>query len=92
MNSAFLKNLVSLADEFESYRVDAEQLYTLSEQMEGGSRDKLRDLALIFAAYEGKLTESGVDRRSRVRCMVEKLSESGYVKDKDIFIDGISYY
>ena len=92
MNSAFLKNLVSLADEFESYRVDAEQLYTLSEQMEGGSRDKLRDLALIFAAYEGKLTESGVDRRSRVRCMVEKLSESGYVKDKDIFIDGISYF
>ena len=92
MNSAFLKNLVSLADEFESYQVDAEQLHVLAEQMEPASRDKIRDLALIFAAYEGKLTVSGMDRRSRVRCMAERLSESGYVKDKDIFIDGISYF
>ena len=92
MNSSFLKNLVSLADEFQSYCVTAEQIYALSEQMEGNSRNKLRDLAVIIGGYEAKLTGTGIDRRSPVCRMAEKLSDSGYVRDKDIFIDGISYF
>ena len=92
LKSAFLTGLVSLADEFRSYRVTPELLLQQAEYVGGETEKKLRDLALIIGWYEVKLTEGGMDARDRVTRMAERLEESGYVCGKDVFLDGFSYF
>lgn len=92
LKSAFLSGLVSLADEFRSYRVTPEMLLQQAESAEGETGKKLRDLALIIGMYEAKLAQGDMDERDRVTRMAEKLEESGYVQGKDVFFDGISYF
>ena len=53
--------------------------------------DKLRDLALLYAAYDGKLHAEGVDARSRLQKLRDRLAESDYLRGKDVYLDGFSY-
>lgn len=92
LKSAFLADLVSLADEFRSYCVTPEALIARAEEIGGNTGLKLYDLALITGTYEAKLFHDHADARDRVSRMAEKLEESGYVQDKDIFLDGFSYF
>ena len=92
LKSAFLSSLVSLADEFRSYRVTAEMLEQQAKEAGGETEKKLRDLALIIGVYEGKLANGNMDARDRVTRMAEKLEESGFMQGKDLFFDGISYF
>ena len=88
----FLAELVSLCDELQAFGVQPEQLADASESMEGTSREKLRDLSLIYAAYLHRLTREGADRRDLITRLAEQLEESGYVAGKDVFLDGFSYF
>lgn len=92
LKSAFLEGLVSLADEFRSYRVTAQMLEEQANAAGGEMGKKLRDLALIIGLYEAKLTNSTMDARDRVTRMAEKLEESRFMQGKDVFFDGISYF
>lgn len=92
LKSAFLSSLVSLADEFRSYRVTPEMLEQQALEAGGETEKKLRDLALIIGVYEGKLANGSMDARDRVTRMAERLEESGFMQGKDLFFDGISYF
>ncbi len=89
---AFLENLVSLTDEFHNYAVSPEAFSREAESVEGAAGEKLRDIALIYGTYEGKLCNTISDKRDRLTKLAENLPKSHYVDGKDVYIDGFSYF
>nr|WP_325211330.1 PD-(D/E)XK nuclease family protein [uncultured Oscillibacter sp.] len=90
--SAFLRRLLDLFDELRCYEVSPELLYEQSQAVPGATRDKLRDLSLIYAAYEARLFRPGLDARDRMTKLCDSLEVSGYALDKDVYIDGFTYF
>ena len=90
--AAFLESLLAVMEELQAYAVSPEQLAQSVEQIEGESGDKLRDLALIYGIYLGKLHAPGRDARDFLEKLEENLEASGYVDGKDVFLDGFSYF
>ncbi|WP_303437341.1 PD-(D/E)XK nuclease family protein [uncultured Oscillibacter sp.] len=90
--SAFLQQLLDLFDELRCYEVTPEVLYEQSLEIGGATRDKLRDLSLLYGAYEARLHRPGLDARDRMSKLCDHLEDSGYAGGKDIFIDGFTYF
>ena len=90
--SAFLHQLTTLADEFYAYQIAPETLYRHVADMEGAMGDKLRDVALIFAAYDARLRNGETDVRSRVQKLCDSLPQSHYLDGKDLYLDGFSFF
>ena len=84
--------MLALFDELRSYEVTPEILYQQAQDIDGATHDKLTDLSLLYAAYEARLRRPGLDARDRMTKLCDHLEESGYVRDKDIFIDGFTYF
>jgi len=91
-NAAFLKDVLALFDELGSYRVTPEILFEKARDISGATRDKLRDLSLLFGAYQSRLCRPGVDARDRMSKLCDHLEESGYIDGKDLFLDGFTYF
>ena len=79
-------------EELQAYAVSPEQLSESVAQIEGESGDKLRDLSLIYGIYLSKLHAPGHDARDVLEKLEENLEASGYIDNKDIFLDGFSYF
>ena len=90
--AAFLQQMLDLFDELRCYEVSPVLLAEKAEEVGGATQEKLRDLSLLYGAYEARLDRPGLDRRDRMSKLCDKLEESGYVRDKEIFIDGFSYF
>lgn len=90
--SAFLRQLLDLFDELRCYEVSPQDLFDQSREIIGPARDKLHDLSLVYAAYEARLHRPGLDARDRMTKLCDHLAESQYVQDKDLFLDGFSYF
>ena len=90
--SAFLHQLTTLADEFYAYQIAPETLYHHVADMEGAMGDKLRDVAMIFAAYDAKLRHGGTDTRSRLQKLCDSLPHAHYLDGKDLYLDGFSFF
>lgn len=90
--SAFLQQLLALFDELRSYELSPETLYAQSQAITGATRGKLRDLSLLYAAYEARLRRPGLDARDRMTKLCDSLEASGYALDKDVYIDGFTYF
>lgn len=60
--AAFLQQMLDLFDELRCYEVTPRTLYDASEEMEGATRNKLRDLSLLYGAYEARLQRAGPGR------------------------------
>ncbi|NLU24688.1 MAG: ATP-dependent nuclease subunit B [Clostridiales bacterium] len=90
--AAFLQQMVDLMEEFASYEVLPETLYTHVEGVEGATGDKLRDLALIYAVYDGKLHTEVQDARGFMQKLRDNLAASRYIEGKDVYVDGFSYF
>ena len=90
--SAFLESLLAVIEELIAYAVDPQTLAEKVEHIEGESGEKLRDIALIYGVYLGKLHCDGRDARDRLQKLEENLERSGYVDGKEIFLDGFSYF
>lgn len=88
--AAFLQQMLDLFDELRCYDVSPELLYEKAQEMSGATRDKLRDVGLVYGAYEARLQQAGICDRMTKLC--ENLRDSGYVDGKDILIDGFSYF
>jgi len=90
--AAFLQQMLDLFDELRCYEVTPVRLAETAEGIEGATRDKLRDLSILYGAYEERLNRPGLDRRDRMSKLRDHLEESGYAVGKDIFIDGFTYF
>ncbi len=90
--SAFLQQLLELFDELRCYEVSPEVLYAQSQEITGATRDKLRDLSLLYGAYEARLRRPGLDARDRMTKLCDNLEDSRYCAGKDIYIDGFTYF
>ena len=90
--SAFLQQLLDLFDELRSYDVTPELLAEQAAAITGATHDKLRDLSLLYGAYETRLRRPGLDARDRMTKLCDHLEESRYVEGKDVFLDGFTYF
>ncbi|MCI8398853.1 MAG: ATP-dependent nuclease subunit B [Oscillibacter sp.] len=90
--AAFLQQLLDLFDELRCYEVTPQVLYEQSQAITGATRDKLRDLSLLYGAYEARLLRPGLDARDRITKLCDHLEESCYAVDKDVFLDGFTYF
>lgn len=90
--SAFLQQLLDLFDELRCYEVTPELLYEKARDITGATHDKLRDLSLLYGAYEARLCRPDLDARDRMTKLCDSLEASGYTCGKDIFIDGFTYF
>lgn len=90
--SSFLRQLVELMDEFYAYEVSPETLLQQVGEIEEGSVDKLCDIALLFTAYDAKLHADGFDARSRIQKLRDNISQSTYLCDTDVYLDGFSFF
>ena len=90
--SAFLRQLISLLDELRCYEVTPRLLWEKAEEISGATHEKLRDLSLIYGAYEARLQRPGLDARDRMTRLCDSLEESRYILGKDVYIDGFTYF
>ena len=88
----FLRELVTLCDELTACRVRPEDLGEAVPVLEGLSGEKVRDLALIYAAYLARLHQPEADHRDLMEKLLERLEESGYAAGKDVYLDGFTYF
>ena len=89
----FLSGLVELAEEFQAYCVQPEELAKLAEENDGSvTGQKLWDLSLIYSAYRRLLCRDGSDRRDVLDKLEERLEDSGYLDGKDVWLDGFTYF
>ncbi len=89
---AFLRELVALADEFYAYKIPPALLLQQVQDIPGAAGDKLRSTALLFAAYDARLHGDGHDSRSKVQKLCDAMPDSDYLRGKDLYIDGFSYF
>ncbi|MCI6255119.1 MAG: exodeoxyribonuclease V subunit gamma [Clostridiales bacterium] len=87
---AFLSGLLSTVDELKSCRVTPAQLWDAGEETGGGEGDKLRDISLIFGAYEALTARQGADPRDRLTQLVTTLEGSGWARGMDFYLDGFT--
>lgn len=90
--AAFLRGFIDLVEELERYCVTPEQLMEQAVEAGGEVGDKFRDIALIYAAYMGRLSRDGVDLTDDMEKLNRKLRESDYLDGKDVYIDGFSHF
>ncbi len=90
--ATFLRQLTDLMEEFYAYEIGPQALYGQVAELPGAMGDKLRDIALLYAAYDAKLHNGEVDARSRLQKLREKLADSDYLRDCDVYVDGFSYF
>ena len=90
--AVFLEQLVSLADELYAYEIPPQELYARVQDADGQEGDKLRDVALLYAAYDARLRAGGRDARSRAQKLRDALPHSSYLRGKDVYFDGFSYF
>ena len=90
--AAFLTGMLDLFDEFQSFAVSPEDLSRRGEELTGATGEKLRDLSLLYAAYQARLQRPGLDARDRMSKLCDHLEESHIAEGVDFFLDGFSYF
>ena len=86
----FLNSLLATMDELKACCVDGGQLIRVGEETEGLDGQKLRDLGLIFGAYEAMTARGSMDPRDRLTRLAEKLKGYRYFQDTDVYLDGFT--
>ena len=81
----FLSGLIDMVEEIKTCSVSYEKLLCIDE---GTLGEKLHDLALIAAAYDGEFANGRLDPADRLHLATERAKETGFFKGKKIWIDG----
>ncbi len=77
-------------DELKTCCITPEQLWTAGEESGGGEGDKLRDLSLIYGAYEAMTARQGADPRDRLTRLAEALTREDWAVGKDFYLDAFT--
>lgn len=86
----FLGSLLTTMDELKSCCVTGEHLTQVGEEAEGLDGEKLRDLGLIFGAYEAMTARGAIDPRDRLTRLADKLKGTPFFQGKDVYLDGFT--
>lgn len=88
--SSFLTSLIATADECKSYRVAPEQLLEAAQTIGGLEGDKLRDLGLIFGAYDALTARIAADPRDRLTRLAEAMAACGWPSGYGVWVDSFT--
>ena len=87
---AFLTSLLATADELKSCCVPPETLIRAGEEALCPEGDKLKDLGLIFGAYEALTARTALDPRDRLTRAAYKLRACRWGEGIDFWLDGFT--
>lgn len=88
--NAFLQGLLDTLDECKSYCLSPQTLAEKGAEAGGATGDKLRDLSLIFNAYDALCQKLGADPRDRLTRLAQALSDCGWGAGMDVYLDGFT--
>ena len=90
----FIDKLSAMLAELYQYEIRPESLQYASGQVIGdeGLRLKLHDLSIILAAYGSYLTEHQFSGDDTLDLLAERMGESAFVKNAEIWIDGFTSF
>ncbi len=87
---AFLTGLLATLDECKQYQVTPAALAGAGEETGGREGEKLRDLGLIFGAYDALAARTAADPRDRLTRLAEGLKMGAYAGGMDVYVDGFT--
>ncbi len=87
--TAMQESLLAAIDELKTACVAPEALDDCAEQRHDGLGDKLRDMALIYSAYEAVCAQTALDPMDRLSLLADCLPKSSFASRR-IFIDGFT--
>lgn len=87
---AFLTGLLATVDECRSYRVAPESLISAGEELGGRQGDKLRDLGLIYAAYQALESQGAADPRGRLDRLAVQLQDTRWGAGMAFYVYGFT--
>ncbi|MBD5119087.1 MAG: ATP-dependent nuclease subunit B [Clostridiales bacterium] len=87
---AFLTGLLATVDECRSYRVEPEALIAAGEELGGRQGDKLRDLGLIYAAYQTMEQAGAADPRGRLDRLAQQLQDTRWGAGMAFYVYGFT--
>ncbi|WP_026582427.1 helicase-exonuclease AddAB subunit AddB [Bacillus sp. J33] len=92
--NGFIQQIEQMMTEFKRYCVNPNELAERQNQLAAGGKsskalqDKLHDLELIFKNFEESLFGKYTDSEDYFRLLTEKASQSQYLKNAEVYIDG----
>ncbi len=89
-HAGFLTSLIATADECKSNCISSDLLLEAGTAEETSSGQRLRELGLIFGAYDALTAQRAEDPRDRLTRLADTLQGSGYFKGKRIYLDGFT--
>lgn len=90
IRTELLEKLLDTVKEFKTLRITADALESLAERLSPPLSDKLRDLSLIFLAYDSLLNTYGADREDRLTRLADKIFDSTVGDAGHVFFDGFN--
>lgn len=87
---AFLSGLLASLDECKSYQVSPEALFRAGTALEGVQGNKLRDMGLIFSAYDALTGRTAADPRDTLTRLAADLDRSRWAEGKSFWIWGFT--
>lgn len=88
--ASFLSSLIATADECKSHCISPELLLEAAGSAEESAGQRLRELGLIFAAYDALVADRAEDPRDRLTRLAGTLKGSHYLSGKEIYLDGFT--
>ena len=90
LRTEILEKLLTAVKEFKSLNISPDLLNQTAERTESPLSDKLRDLALIFSAYDALLRERGYDSADRLTLLANMIEDSTVGNTGHIYFDGFN--
>ena len=87
---AFLSGLLATLDECKQYCVAPGDLARAGTETGGQEGDKLKDLGLIFGAYDALTARVAADPRDRLTRLAQGLADCGYARGICVYVDGFT--
>ncbi len=87
---AFLSGLLASIDECRSYGVAPEQLMRAGEALPGPQGDRLRDIGIVYGAYEALVRQGRADPRARLDRLTAALEDTGWAAGRECWVWGFT--
>lgn len=88
--AAFLEHLIATSDELKSYCVSPEELAAAGGEEDSQDGQRLRELGLILACYDGLTARLAADPRDRLTKLADKLKGCDYGRNMDFYLDSFT--